>query len=169
VLAAVGPDAAVLVKELLTDDTMSEELKRRAVLLLNRMGEPMPYVLTYRRRITQVQCVPKEIRGVPQWRSFLKLFLQEAGRWGNSREAAFFAAGLYRSLPRTMREEASGDNSLQWVKAFEIMFLYREGRVRELEAVAKELPISIRRIQRVIRMVQRVQPKALYPGEGENS
>ena len=169
VLAAVGTDSAGLIKELLTDDTMPEELKRKAVLLLSRLGEPMPYVLTYRRRITQVQCVPKEFRGVPQWRSFLKLFLQEAGRWGNSREAAFFAAKLYRSLPRVMREEAAGENSLQWVKAFEIMFLYMEGRVREMEAVAKELPISIRRIQRVIRMVQRVQPKALYPGEEENS
>jgi tetratricopeptide (TPR) repeat protein len=169
VLAAVGPEAAVLVKELLTDDTMSEELKRRAVLLLNRMGEPMPYVLTYQRRITQVQCIPKEFRGVPQWRSFLKLFLQETGHWGNSREAAFFAAELYRSLPRAMREEASGDKSLQWVKAFEIMFLYQEGRLKDMEAVARELPISIRHIQRVIRMIQRVHPRALYPGKGENS
>ncbi len=161
VLAAVGPEASGLVKELLTDDAMPEELKRRAVLLLNRMGEPMPYVLTYRRRITQVQCVPKESRGVPQWRSFLKLFLQEAGRWGKSRDAVFFAADLYRALPRFMREEAAGESSLQWVKAFEILFLYREGFVKELEAVARELPISIRRIQRVIRRIQRAHPKAI--------
>ncbi len=169
VLAAVGTEASGLVKELLTDDAMPEELKRRAVLLLNRMGEPMPYVLTYRRRITQVQCIPKEFRGMPQWRSFLKLFLQEAGRWGKSRDAVFFAAELYQALPRFMREEAAGENSLQWVKAFEILFLYREGFVKELEAVARELPISIRRIQRVIRRIQRVNPKALYPGEGENT
>ena len=169
VLSAVGPEAAGLVKELLTDDTMSEELKRRAVLLLNRMGEPMPYVLTYRRRITQVQFIPRESRGVPQWRSFLSLFLKEAGRWGKSREAAFFAAELYRALPRAMREEASGESGLQWVKAFEILFLYSEGRVDEIEEVAQDLPISIRRVQRVIRCIQRVHPTAINPMEGENS
>ncbi len=169
VLAAVGPESAGLVKELLTDDTLPEEIKRRAVLLLNRMGEPMPYVLTYRRRITQVQCVPKELRGVPQWRSFLKLFLKETARWGSSRDAAFFAAKLYRALPRMMREEASGESGLQWVKAFEVLYLHREGREREIEAVVRDLPISIRRIQRVIRLIQRAQPNSLYPWEGENS
>ena len=166
VLAAVGPEAAGFVKELLTDDALPEELKRRAVLLLSRMGEPMPYVLTYRRRITQVQCIPKELRGVPQWRSFLKAFLKEAGHWGNSREAAFFAAELYRSLPRAMREEASGERGLQWVKAFEVLFLYREGREKEMAATVRDLPISIRRVQRVIRRIQRTSPEVLYSGEG---
>ena len=169
VLAAVGPEGAGFVKELLTDDALSEEMKRRAVLLLSRMGEPMPYVLTYRRRITQVQCIPKELRGIPQWRSFLRAFLQETGRWGNSRGAAFFAAKLYRALPRAMRDEASSEQTLQWVKAFEILFLNREGRGGDIAAVARDLPISIRRIQRVIRRIQRVYPAALYPGEGESS
>ena len=169
VLNAVGPEGAGFVKELLTDDALSELVKRRAVLLLSRMGEPMPYVLTYRRRITQVQCVPKEMAGVPQWRSFLKLFLMEAGHWGSSRDAAFFAADMYKALPRDLREEAAGEKALQWVKAFEVLFLHMKGRERDIEKVVRHLPISVRRILRVIRLIERACPADLYMMKGENT
>ncbi len=169
VLAAVGKEGSSLVKDLLTDDTMSEELKQKAILLLNRLGEPMPYVITYRRRITQVNCVPREYEGIPQWRSFLKVFLMEANRWGETKDAAFFAAKVYKALPRPMREDASGEHTLQWVKAFEILFLLKHGRDKQVAQVIKELPISIRRIQRVIRVIHKVYPFAAQAGEGENA
>ncbi len=169
VLAAVGKESAGLVKELLTDDTMSEALKHRAILLLSRLGEPMPYVITYRRRITQVHCVPREYEGIPQWRSFLKAFLMEAGRWGDARNAAFFAAGVYKALPRPLREDAAGERTLQWIKAIEILYLLRYGREKQVSRVIRDLPISMRRIQRVIRAIHRVYPFAAQAGEGENA
>ena len=169
VLAAVGKEGAGLVKDLLTDDTMSEELKQKAILLLNRLGEPMPYVITYRRRITQVNCVPREYEGIPQWRSFLKAFLMEASRWGEAKDAAFFAAKMYKALPRSMREDAAGERTLQWVKAFEILFLLKYGRDKQVAQVIRELPISIRRIQRVIRVIHKIYPFAAQAGEGENA
>ncbi len=169
VLATVGPDSAGIIKELLTDDAISETLKYRAVMLLNRMGEPMPYVLTYKRRITHVQCVPKENEGIPQWRSFLKAFLMEAGKWGNAKDAAFFALEVYRALPRAMREEAGGEKAMQWIKALEILYLHRFGYVRQMNTVIRDLPISIRRIQRIIRSIHGIYPFAAYPLKGENS
>lgn len=154
-LCGLGKDGAGLVKELLMDEGLSEEQKRRAVLLLNRMGEPMPYMLTYRRRITQVHCVPKELIGVPRWRFFLRMFLMEAGRHGDAAEAAQFALSLYRSLSGKMREEAAGEEALQWVKAFELLFLVQKGRREDAGRVAAVLPVSLRRILRIVRRIQK--------------
>ena len=167
VLAAVGKEGAGLVKELLTDDTISETLKRKAILLLSRQGEPMPYVITYRRRISQVECVPSESEGIPQWRSFLKTFLLEVGRWGNAKDAVFFAVRIFNALPRSAREEASGASTLQWVKAFEILYLLKHGREDEVSRVIREMPISLRRIQRVIRVIHRFYPFKAQMAEGE--
>ncbi len=160
VLSAVGPEGADVARELLTDDTLSEEVKRRAVLLLNRMGEPMPYVLTYRRRITQVQCAPRDEGGVPQWRAFMKTFIRELRNVKDIQAAMRFAARLFAALPRAMREEAAGERALQWAKAFEVLFLRREGREEDAQRVLHELPISARRIERVIRRLEKVQTAA---------
>lgn len=168
VLAAVGSDGVDILRELLTDDQVEEDVKRKAVLLLCRLGEPTPYMLLLRHKLTRVLCAPKKEKSATGWHIFLQALLQDTAGRDDSRELAFFAADLWKKLPRDMRAEAASENMLPWVKAFELTYLRMKNDREGADRVLLGCTVSIRRVMRVLRRIEAFLPFGQNAGKGGN-
>ena len=62
---------------------------------------------------------------------------------------------IYTRQQKRDGEEAAGEEALQWVKAFELLFLVQKGRREDAGRVAAVLPVSLRRILRIVRRIQK--------------
>lgn len=159
VLEAVARDksdaAHFYLRQLLTCPTVLPAVRQQVMLRLAGMGDTGPMCLMVGPRLTTARCAETAAPGKNMWRMFLRLLLGETRAYRQSSRIAFFAADLWRLLPRDVREKASGSDSYAWVKAAEILYLRKSGQDAAAARVIRELQVSSRRISRILRYIVR--------------
>ena len=86
---------------------------------------------------------------------FLPQLLRETRRTCNATEIAFFAADLWEVMRANQRHCSAGPDCYMWVKAMEILYLRLTGREDEAARVVRAMPVSPRKISRIMRDLKR--------------
>ena len=103
-------------------------------------------------RYTTAQCQPvKEGQRKKSWRMFLPLLLRETARYGESAEIVQFAAALWTAMSREQRLDAATGGGFLWCRAFETLWLRHTGRDAEAARLVAHMPVSSRKISRLLR------------------
>lgn len=145
---------AYLREMLIVPGTISE-VRQKAMLRLAEMGDTGPLNILMGQRITTAQMTRVEAKPRGQWTLFLPQLLRETRRTCESQELAFFAADLWTMLTPAQQREAVGPKGYQWLKAIEILYLRLTGREEAAEKIVRGLPVSPRKISRILRGVKR--------------
>lgn len=143
-------------RELLTRPDTAEPVRRRALVRLAEMQHFEPLTMLMGDRYTVAQCQPvRHDRISRPWRAFLPLLLKETRRYGESMEIAHFAAELWRMMKPEQRLDAAAGGGYLWCRAFEVLWLRQTGREDEAVRVVRRMPVSARRVSRVLRQLGR--------------
>ena len=133
------------------------QVRRRVLVRLAELGQTSPMYMLMGNRITTVQCQPiGPSRRISLWRMFLPALLRETCRWRQSPEIIGFAADLWPLMAPEQRRAAAGQEQLCYVKAIELLYLRVTGQEAAAQEIAAHLPISARRIGRVLRQLARI-------------
>lgn len=151
------PDVVRYLRQLLLHPGVLPQVRRRVLVRLAELGQTSPMYMLMGSRITTVQCQPIDMsRPVSLWRMFLPALVRETRMWRQSPEIVGFAADLWPLMSPEQRRAAAGREQLCYVKAIELLYLRVTGQEAAAEEVAAELPISARRIGRVLRALARM-------------
>lgn len=151
------PDVVRYLRQLLLHPGVLPQVRRRVLVRLAELGQTSPMYMLMGSRITTVQCQPIDMsRPVSLWRMFLPVLVRETRMWRQSPEIVGFAADLWPLMSPEQRRAAAGREQLCYVKAIELLYLRVTGQEAAAEEVAAELPISARRIGRVLRALARM-------------
>jgi len=146
--------ASGLLKPLLLSDGVGEEVRRQIVYYLILSGEKGPFMMRYGNRITQVEA--QETASVPQgWKRFLQLFLMECRDVPNPSQAVAFAQRCWLAFTPAQQMEALGERAFGWVMAVKLLALENMGFVDLENELAAHLPISVRRVERLMDRIER--------------
>ena len=156
-----APCVRAWLREQLTAPGTLQEVRQRIMIRLAEMGDDAPLNVLIGQRMTTAQLT--KVDNVPrsQWRLFLPHLLTETRRTCEATELAFFAADLWQVMSPAQRQEATGDRGYQWIKAMEILYLRLTGREGEAAKVVRALPVSARKISRVMRSLKRQTDQSL--------
>ena len=150
-------DMILYLKELLCRPFLRMEVRQWALVRLAQLGCREEMLMMAGPHYTLVQCQPvAEDKPQQPWRMFLPLLLEETRRYGQSREIATFAAGLWKRMGHEQRLEAAGSGRLVWCKAIEILYLRKQGEEWQAAMVAMDTDVSARKISRVLRRLGRL-------------
>ena len=151
------PDVIRYLRQLLLHPGVLPQVRRRVLVRLAELGQTRPMYMLMGNRITTVQCQPVDMsKPVSLWRMFLPALLRETRMWRQSPEIVGFAADLWPLMSPAQRQAAAGREQLCYVKAIELLYLRITGQEEAAETVAARLPISARRIARVLRALARM-------------
>ena len=151
------PDVVRYLRLLLLHPGVLPQVRRRVLVRLAELGQRSPMYMLMGSRITTVQCQPVDLsRPVSLWRMFLPALLRETRVWRQSPEIVGFAADLWPLLSPAQRRAAAGREQLCYVKAIELLYLRVTAQEEAAESVAARLPLSARRIARVLRALARM-------------
>lgn len=156
VLAAQdAPSIRQYMKELLTSPTVHPDVRHKVMLHLAQLGETGPLNVLMGQRMSTAECQP-----VPQgkrhlWRAFLPSLLEETGRHRQSEMIVEFAAELWPLLTDGQRHAAAGLERYIWVKAVEILYLRLTEQDEAAAKVVRRMPVSMRKVSRVLRKIAR--------------
>lgn len=141
-------------RELLTRPDTAESLRRRALVRLAELEhfEPLTMLMGDRYTVAQCQKVKADRIGKP-WRTFLPLLLKETRRYGESMEIAHFAAALWPVMSQEQHLDAAASGGFLWCRAFEVLWLRQTGREDEAVRVVRRMPVSARRVSRLLRQL----------------
>lgn len=151
--------------ELLTSPGISQGVRQRAMMTLAEWGDPGPMNVLIGSRITTAQLTPVKDTERNLWKIYLPLLLKETCRTCNATEIAFFAADLWDVMSVEQRHAAAGGESYLWVKAMEILYLRLTGREDMAARIVRTLPVSPRKISRVMRQLKKQTDMSM---EGES-
>ena len=150
------PDVIRYLRLLLLHPGVLPPIRRRVLVRLAELGQTNPMFMLMGNRITTVQCQPMPTQRPGLWRVFLPSLLRETRSWRQSPEIVGFAADLWPLMSPEQRRAAAGREQLCYVKAIELLYLRVTGQEQAAEEVAARLPISARRIGRVLRALARM-------------
>ncbi len=157
-------------REMLTRPDVPPALRQFAVVQLAEMGCTEPMTMLVGDCYTEVQCQRVERReGRVQWRSFLLLLLlRETRRYGQSAQIARFAAMLWNQMTPDQREDAAGSGGYLWCKAMEVLWLRLSGQEDRAVQLVLDMPVSPRRVSRILRRLGKaIQYDPAMPEEEE--
>lgn len=141
--------------QLLTMPGVVQSVRQRAMMTLAEWGDPGPMNILIGSRITTAQLSPVKDTRQNLWKMFLPQLLRETRHTCNATEIAFFAADLWDVMRRNQRHRAAGPDCYLWVKAMEILYLRLTGQEDEAARVVRALPVSPRKISRIMRDLKR--------------
>ncbi|MGN0793695.1 MAG: tetratricopeptide repeat protein [Aristaeellaceae bacterium] len=143
-------------RELLTRPDTQEPVRHAALIRLANLRCFEPLTVLMGDRYTQVQCQPADEKPTQRpWRIFLPMLLRETRRYGQSMEITHFAAALWPRMNRAQQQDAAGDGGYLWCRAFEVLWLRHTGREDEAVRVVRRMPVSARRVSRLLRRLAR--------------
>lgn len=142
-------------RELLTSPTVLQEIRHRIMLHFAQLGETGPMNVLMGQRMTQAECAPMPQGKKHLWRSFLPALLQETRQQHQSEAIVECAAEIWPLLNRREQQEAAGIDNLAWVKAVEILYLRLTEQEHAAAGCVRSMPISIRKVSRVLRRIAR--------------
>ena len=156
-MAQVQPDREAetrFLRELLTRPDVTESVRQQALMRLAEMKHFQPLTMLLGDRYTTAQCQPvSEKKARRPWRMFLPLLLKETRRYGAGMEIAHFAAALWPSMTQAQRLDAATGGGYLWCRAFEVLWLRHMGREEEAVRVVRQMPVSARRVSRLLRQL----------------
>lgn len=141
-------------RELLPRPDVRDAVRQRALMRLAEMKHFEPVTMLVGDRYTIAQCQPvSEKKAQQPWKMFLPLLLKETRRYDESMEIAHFAAELWPCMTREQRMDAATNGGFLWCKAFEVLWLRHTGREDEAVRVVRQMPVSARRVSRLLRQL----------------
>lgn len=143
-------------REMLCRPNVAQNMSRLVILRLTELGFDAPMRMLMGERYTTVQCQKTEKNAAGGWRTFLPLLLRETRRHGCSAEIAQFAAGLWECMSPAQRQDASSSGGYLWCKAMEVLWLRMAGREEAAIRTVRQMPVSPRRVSRVLRQLGRM-------------
>ncbi|MGN0779825.1 MAG: tetratricopeptide repeat protein [Aristaeellaceae bacterium] len=141
-------------RERLTLPGTLPDIRQQVLVRLADMGDTSPMNVLIGQRMTTAQLTKEKHVPGRQWKQFLLQLLQETRRTCEGTELAFFACDLWQVMTPMQRQEAVGHRGYQWVKAMEILYLRLTGRDEEAARIVRGLPVSARKISRVMRSLK---------------
>lgn len=156
-------------RELLVCPFTHHEVRRQGMLKLAQAEPARPIRILLNERFAEMQC-QRVVAQTPgnMWRRFLLALLNYARRYGSSADLADFAAMLWQMMSAEDREAACREGSLVWCSAATLLWLRVAGREREALQLTCCLPVSVRRIRRVMRRLGRYMDREPdHTGEGD--
>lgn len=156
-LAQTQPDRETetrFLRELLTRPDVTESARQKALMRLAEMKHFEPLTMLLGDRYTTAQCQPvSEQKARRPWRMFLPLLLRETRQYDESMEIAHFAAALWPCMTREQQLDAATSGGFLWCRAFEVLWLRHTGREDEAVRVVRQMPVSARRVSRLLRQL----------------
>jgi len=141
-------------KPLLLDHSVAEETRRQIVYHLIAAGHEGPLLMLYGCHLTQVEAQTEA--NVPNgWKRFLHAYLPECCDVPDAAGAVGFAARCWRALLPEQRMDAAGERSYAWVMAVKLLALEKAGFIELENEMAARLPISVRRVERLMDLIER--------------
>ena len=156
-LVRMAPEQeADFLRELLTRPDIPEGTRQSALMRLAEMKhfESLTMLLGDRFSVAQCQPVSKKQAGRP-WRMFLPLLLRETRQYGRSAEIVRFAAQLWPFMTEMQRLDAATGGGFLWCRAFEVLWLRHIGQEEAAVRVVRHMPVSPRRVSRLLRQLAR--------------
>lgn len=158
-LARTQPDREAeirFLRELLTRPDTAKNARQQALVRLAEMKHFEPLTMLLGDRYTVAQCQPvSEKKARRPWQLFLPLLLKETRRYDQSMEIAHFAAALWPCMTQAQRLDAATGGGYLWCRAFEVLWLRHTGREDEAVRVVRQMPVSARRVSRLLRQLAR--------------
>lgn len=155
-------------RELLVRPGVLPQVRQLALGRLAMLGDEGPYPLLTDGRLTLVSCQRTEAPQRGMWKLFLRLLLLETRRYGQSRQIAEFAAGVWRRMTPAQRSYATGATAYTWIKAMEVLYLHHTGQEEEIRRLLRQLPVSVRRVGRALRAMElEMEPPPAAEGDKE--
>ena len=144
-------------RQLLLHPGVLPQARRRVLLRLAELGQTGPMYMLMGSRVTTVQCQPVDLTRKPSlWRMFLLTLLRETRFWRQSAEITAFAADLWSMMSPEQRRTAAGREQVCYAKAVELLYLRMTGQEEAAENAVIGMPVSIRRVGRVLRCLARM-------------
>ena len=150
------PDVIRYLRQLLLHPGVLPPVRRRVLARLAELQQGGPMYMLMGNRITTVQCQPMDARRLNLWKVFLPVLLRETRHWRQSEEIVAFAADLWPMLSLEQRQAAAGREQICYAKAIELLYLRMSGQEEAAETCVAWLPVSIRRVGRVLRRLARM-------------
>ena len=150
-----APCTRQYLRQLLTTPGIAQSVNQRIMMTLAELGDPGPMNVLVGSRITAAQLSPVKDTRQNLWKLFLPQLLRETRRTCHATEIAFFAADLWDGMRREQRHDAAGADCYMWVKAMEILYLRLTGQEQEAADAVRKLPVSHRKISRIMRELSR--------------
>ncbi len=143
-------------RELLPRLDVRDAVRQRALIRLAEMKHFEPVTMLVGDRYTIAQCQPvSENKAKQPWKMFLPLLLKETRRYDESMEIAHFAATLWPCMTQEQHMDAATSGGFLWCRAFEVLWLRHMGREDEAVRVVRQMPVSARRVSRLLRQLAR--------------
>lgn len=142
-------------RELLMLPSMELTARQQVLMRMAELGQQEEMLMLMGQRITSVQCqrVEEGSKQLSLWRAFLPSLLHETRRWRCSPEIAAFAADLWPQMSRSQRQTAASPLGYAYIKAVEWLYLYLSGRTEDALQALDDVPVSLRRIRRIVRLL----------------
>lgn len=150
------PSVIRYLRQLLLHPGVLPSVRRQVLVKLAESGQTGPMYMLMGNRVTTVQCQPMDQRRMNLWRMFLPVLLRETRRWRQSAEITAFAADLWPMMSPDQRRAAAGREQVCYAKAIELLYLRMTGQEEAAEVAAAWMPVSIRRVGRVLRRLARM-------------
>lgn len=157
---------ASLLKELLACPDCPAEACAELIVRLTELGCGGELLMASGGRYTFLEARrTKESKPLRPWRIFLPLLLRETAGYGRSPEIAAYAAALWQSMNADQRLDAAASGSYLWCKSIEIMWLCSVDCEARAARVMHQMPVSRRRVRRMMRRIFLLTKPGDEPGE----
>lgn len=166
--ALQGEDAQTrqILRTILVLPGIRTRIRQAAFLRLAELGEQGPFPMQVDGALAMASCSLSAEQKPRRWRWFRMLLLKEAGWHGHARELLEYAAEIWRHLTQAQRERAAGEEVYLWVKVVELGWLLAREDTEGARDVLLQLPVSHRRLDRILREIER-QTCGIPEMEGE--
>lgn len=154
VLGAVSreqhPVVIAYLKELLTCQSVGQNVREKALLRLEEMGVEGPLPMLMGNQMTMARSTARE-KQHSRWATFLRLLLEETADHGQTMPIVYYAADEWRQMDKRRHRLAAGPDSYSYVKAIEILYLRETGQEEAAFEVVRRMDTTRRRVERVLR------------------
>lgn len=157
-------DTRRALRDILVMPDVLPQVRQLALGRLAMLGEKGPHAMLLDGCLTLASCEETTQTQRSMWKLFLRLLLLETQSYGQSRQIAEFAAGVWRRMTPEQRGQAAGTQAYTWIKAMEALYLHHTGQDERLGRMMRRLPVSVRRIGRAVRALE---PETKLPETAE--
>lgn len=150
------PWARRRLREVLASATSLPEVKQEALETLLNWGDVAPKYINLSGYIIMTEkdyARRKPTQGL--WKVIALALLRETGRSVYRDDLLGFAWEIWRGLPMKERQRVVLFHRHRWVKAFQLYYFRLHGMEDEAALLLRELPISQRKVERVVRSLAR--------------
>lgn len=112
-------DTRRALRDILVMPDVLPQVRQLALGRLAMLGEKGPHAMLLDGCLTLASCEETTQTQRSMWKLFLRLLLLETQSYGQSRQIAEFAAGVWRRMTPEQRGQAAGTQAYTWIKAME--------------------------------------------------